>query len=76
MTEVIVVLKDFGILGLTRIYNLAEEHEVVKRLNEWRECYPDEQPSVTREEIEQAATRWIDADFDLEIDRGVFFSRP
>ncbi len=75
MTEVIVVLKDFGILGLTRIYNLPENHQVVKRLNEWRECYPGEEPSVTREDIEQAATRWIDADFDLEIDAGVFFSR-
>lgn len=75
MSEVTVVLKDFGILGLTRIYNLPEDHEVVKRLNEWSECYPDEQPSITREDIEQAATRWIDADFDLEIDRGIFFSR-
>jgi len=75
MSEVTVVLKDFGILGLTRIYSLPEEHEVVKRLNEWRECYPGEQPSATREDIEQAATGWIDADFDLEIDAGVFFSR-
>lgn len=75
MSEVTVVLKDFGVLGLTRIYNLPEDHEVVKRLNEWSECYPGEQLSVTREDIEQAATRWIDADFDLEIDRGIFFSR-
>ena len=75
MSEVTVVLKDVGVLGLTRIYNLPEEHEVVKRLNGWRECCPGEQPSVTREDIEQAATHWIDADFDLEIDAGVFFSR-
>lgn len=75
MSEVTVVLKDFGILGLTRIYNLPEDHEVLKRLDEWRECYPGEQPSVTREDIEHAATRWIDADFDLEISSGVFFSR-
>jgi len=75
MSEVIVVLKDFSMLRLTRIYNLPEDHEVVKRLNEWRECYPGEQPSVSRDDIEQAATHWIDADFDLEIDGGVFFSR-
>lgn len=75
MEYVTIVLKNFSIVGEPTIYRVPPKHEIVKKLEQWLIDYPDAQPGITVQEIEQAASEILDAEFDLELSGGEFFAR-